>query len=189
MSSVGEVLKRARLEQALDLKTVAARTRIPIRYLAAIEADDRKSLPSGFFYRSFVDQYARLLSLDLKTIHTEVDLLLSQDAPLPLPGQENLVARNVKPMKAARSFHVGRTFASLAFLVGVVAGCSAIYTWWHGAMSSRTANTVATAVAPATSPAMAAAPSPTATFSPRAAAPSPLAAAPSPLLATPDAAS
>jgi hypothetical protein len=28
------------------------------KYLQAIEADDRKSLPGGFFYKSFVHQYA-----------------------------------------------------------------------------------------------------------------------------------
>src|SRR5579864_8592152 len=99
MLSVGEVLRRARLEQGLDLDTVAARTRINIRYLAAIEADARKDLPSGFFYKSFVDQYARLLSLDTREISDEIDRILSADAPLPLPGYESRVARNVPPMK------------------------------------------------------------------------------------------
>ena len=59
MLSVGETLKRARLEQRLDLCTVAAQTKISVKYLEAIESDDRKKLPSGFFYRSFVEQYAK----------------------------------------------------------------------------------------------------------------------------------
>jgi cytoskeleton protein RodZ len=49
MLSVGETLRRARLEQGLDLSTVAAQTKISAKYLKAIESDDRKSLPSGFF--------------------------------------------------------------------------------------------------------------------------------------------
>jgi cytoskeleton protein RodZ len=131
MFSVGEVLKQARLEQALDLETVAARTKINIRCLTAIEADDRTSLPSGFFYRSFVDQYARLLSLDTREINAEVDRLLSLDAPLPLPGYENQVARDVPPIMPARRFRWGRAGTSLAALVAVVVGCSGIYAWWH----------------------------------------------------------
>jgi cytoskeletal protein RodZ len=159
MSSVGEELKRARLEQALDLETVAARTKIPVRFLAAIEADDRKRLPSGFFYKSFVDQYARLLSLDLKAIHSEVDLLLSQDAPLPLPGQESPMTRNVPPIKVARDFRVGKAFASLAVLAGVVAGCSAVYTWWHAALLSKKANSTVAMTARRVSSPIAPAPS------------------------------
>jgi cytoskeletal protein RodZ len=61
MSSVGELLQEARLAQQLDLTAVSERTRISVRYLEAIEANDRKVLPSGFFYKSFVDQYARFL--------------------------------------------------------------------------------------------------------------------------------
>jgi len=56
--------------------------------LAAIESNDRKVFPSAFFYRSFVQQYAQALSLDLKKIDTQLDALLSAEAPLPLPGQD-----------------------------------------------------------------------------------------------------
>ena len=133
MSSVGEALKRARLDQELDLETVAARTKISVRYLTAIEADDRKALPSGFFYKSFVDQYARLLSLDTRAIDAEVDHLLSQDEPLPLPGHGAVVSRSFSPMKAKRRFRGGRVLASSALLVAVVGGCSAIYVWWRSA--------------------------------------------------------
>jgi cytoskeletal protein RodZ len=83
MFSLGETLRRARLEQNLDLCALAARTKINIKYLEAIEADNRQSLPSSFFYRSFVDQYARALSLDTQQIGVEIDRVLSADAPLP----------------------------------------------------------------------------------------------------------
>ncbi len=88
----------------VDLCTLAARTKINIKYLEAIEADDRKSLPSGFFYKSFVDQYARSLSLDTQEIDAEVDRVLSADAPLPLPGYESVVSRNVSPMTSRTAF-------------------------------------------------------------------------------------
>jgi len=131
MFSVGETLKRARLAQSLDLGTLAAQTKINVKYLEAIEADDRKSLPSGFFYKSFVEQYARFLLLDTQEINAEVDRLLSADAPLPLPGHESAVARNVAPLTFVPRFHSRRTYASAAALVLVVVACSGVYTLWR----------------------------------------------------------
>ena len=131
MLSVGKVLRGARLVQQLDLPTVSVRTKISVRYLELIEADDRRSLPSGFFYKSFVDQYARFLGLDTLEINAEVDRLLSADAPLPLPGYESVVSRNVPPMKSSPRIAKGRAWASLAALVAVVIGCSGIYSLWH----------------------------------------------------------
>lgn len=130
MLSVGKVLQGARLEQQLDLPTVSARTKMSIRFLEAIESDDRRSLPSGFFYKSFVDQYARFLGVDTREINAEVERLISGDAPLPLPGYENVVSRSVSPMRARR-FTPRRALVSLATLVTVMLGCSGIYLWWH----------------------------------------------------------
>jgi cytoskeletal protein RodZ len=139
MFSVGETLKRARLEQGLDLCTLAAQTKINAKYLEAIEADDRRSLPSSFFYKSFVDQYARCLALDTQEIAAEVDRVLSAEAPLPLPGYESVVSRNVSPLRFAPRFHSRRTYASAAVFVLVVAGCAGIYSLWHSWRSTLSA--------------------------------------------------
>src|ERR1700730_2915151 len=130
MSSIGEILKRARLEQGLDLSTVSARTKISTNYLVAIESDDRKKLPSGFFYKSFVDQYAKALSLDTKEIDAEVGRMLAEDAPLPLPGQDGNPIHRVPPMAVGR-FRRRWPFASVASLILVLLGCSGVYAWWH----------------------------------------------------------
>ena len=134
MFSVGRTLQRARLEQELDIATVEARTKIKAKYLEAIEADDRTSLPSSFFYKHFVQQYARSLSLETKEIDAEIDRLLSADAPLPLPGQDNRTRNEVAPVLPAR-FHRTRTYASLAALIAILAACSGIYGWWHNGRS------------------------------------------------------
>jgi hypothetical protein len=136
MFSVGATLKRARLEQSLDLCALAALTKINLKYLEAIESDDRSSLPSSFFYKSFVDQYARSLQLDTREIDAEVDRVLSADAPLPLPGYESVVARNVAPLTFAPRFHARRTFALAATLLLVVGACSGIYTLWRNGRST-----------------------------------------------------
>jgi cytoskeleton protein RodZ len=136
MLSVGETLKRARQEQGLDLSAVAAQTKISAKYLEAIESDDRKTLPSGFFYRSFVEQYAKSLSLDTQEIDAEIDRLLSTDKPLPLPGYESVVARNVAPIRSAHRFHKRRNYKSAVSLVLVLVACSGVYAWWHDPQST-----------------------------------------------------
>src|SRR5580704_13310559 len=134
MLSVGETLRRARLRQGLDLYKVAAQTKISAKYLEAIESDDRKLLPSGFFYKSFVEQYARSLSLDTQEIDAEVDRVLSADKPLPLPGFESVVARNVPPITSKHRFRT-RSYKSAASLVLMIVGCSGVYAWWHDGRS------------------------------------------------------
>jgi len=140
MFSVGETLQHARLQQELDLATVAARTKINARYLEAIEADDRGSLPSSFFYKSFVHQYARTLSLHTKEIDAEIDRVLSADAPLPLPGQDNQTWKEVSPIVSSSRFRTMRTYASAAGLILMLAACSGIYGLWYRLRSAAVTN-------------------------------------------------
>lgn len=57
--SLGASLRTAREAMGVSLRQVSEQTRIQMRYLEAIEADDFKSLPGGIFNRSFVKAYAR----------------------------------------------------------------------------------------------------------------------------------
>jgi len=57
--SLGEQLRRARLERGVNLREVAEQTRITMRHLEAIEADDYNALPGGIFNKSFIKSYAR----------------------------------------------------------------------------------------------------------------------------------
>ncbi|MBZ5609809.1 MAG: DUF4115 domain-containing protein [Acidobacteriia bacterium] len=131
--SVGQRLRQTRIEQGLDFETVAARTKISIRYLHAIEADDRSVFPSGFFYKSFVDQYASALSLDTAEIDAEINQVLSADAPLPLPGRHDATLTNLPPIASSPRGARRRAYASVAVLVVALAGCSAFYAWWRKA--------------------------------------------------------
>ncbi|ATE66009.1 helix-turn-helix domain-containing protein [Rhizorhabdus dicambivorans] len=62
--SVGEQLAAERARQQLELSDVAARTRIPLRHLEAIESGDRASLPALPYSAGFVKSYAMMLGLD-----------------------------------------------------------------------------------------------------------------------------
>jgi cytoskeletal protein RodZ len=135
MSMVCEVLQRARLEQGIDLATVAARTKISAKYLQAIEDDDRKSLPGGFFYKSFVHQYATFLGVDTRAIDAEVDRVLSADAPLPLPG-----AAKQRAVKLSSRSWTGATYLSYAALAVILVACVRIDGWWHKSRTVATDN-------------------------------------------------
>ena len=57
--SLGEQLRQARLVRGVNLREVAEQTRITMRHLEAIEADDYNALPGGIFNKSFIKSYAR----------------------------------------------------------------------------------------------------------------------------------
>ena len=61
---VGEKLRDARLAQGLELSDVAARTRVPLRHLTAIENSDYSGLPSTTYAIGFVKAYARAIGAD-----------------------------------------------------------------------------------------------------------------------------
>jgi cytoskeleton protein RodZ len=126
MFTVCEVLQRARLDQGIDLATVAAHTKIKTKYLQAIEADDRKSLPGGFFYKSFVHQYATFLGVDTRAIDADIDRVLSADAPLPLPR-----AAEQRAVELSSRSRTARKYFSYAAFVMVLVACSRIDGWWN----------------------------------------------------------
>ena len=65
-ATIGEQLRLAREERGIPLREISDQTRISVRYLEAIEANDYKRLPGGIFNRSFVRAYARHVGYDEK---------------------------------------------------------------------------------------------------------------------------
>lgn len=70
--SPGEKLREAREAQGLSLAEIAARTRVPIRHLQAIEAADYAGLPSPTYAVGFAKAYARAVGVDEVVIGREV---------------------------------------------------------------------------------------------------------------------
>ncbi|MFL6281922.1 MAG: helix-turn-helix domain-containing protein [Pyrinomonadaceae bacterium] len=62
--SLGQQLRRAREARGVSLRDVSEQTRITMRHLEAIEADEYKHLPGGIFNKSFVKSYARAVRFD-----------------------------------------------------------------------------------------------------------------------------
>lgn len=81
----GAMLAEARAKAKLELAEVSARTRIPQRHLAAIEAGDYARLPSRTYAVGFSRTYARLLGLDERAVTEQVRLDLEAGDPQGLP--------------------------------------------------------------------------------------------------------
>lgn len=62
-ASAGETLKGAREAQGLTLDDISARTRVPVRHLAAVEAEDYRALPSPTYAVGFARAYARAVGV------------------------------------------------------------------------------------------------------------------------------
>lgn len=133
MFAASEVLQRARLDQGMDLATVAARTRINARYLQAIEAGDAKGLPGGFFYKSFAHQYATFLGVDTRAIDAEIDRVLSAGTPPPLPRAAEQTAEKLSSRSGA-----ARKYFSYAAFVLILVVCSGVDDWWHASRAVAT---------------------------------------------------
>ena len=62
--SIGERLRRARLEQGLTLADLSDRTKVQHWILDAIERDDVARVPGGVFIRGYLMSFARAVGLD-----------------------------------------------------------------------------------------------------------------------------
>lgn len=63
MRTVGQILKRTRLDKGVDLIQIAKTTKIQIKYLEAIEKDAYTTLPSPATSRGFIRNYASAIGL------------------------------------------------------------------------------------------------------------------------------
>jgi cytoskeleton protein RodZ len=74
MTDFGETLRLAREGRGISLRQIAARTKIPIAALEALERNDVSKLPGGIFSRAFVRSYAQEVGLDPdETLRTFLD--------------------------------------------------------------------------------------------------------------------
>jgi cytoskeletal protein RodZ len=132
MVTLGQRLKAEREQRGLTIEKLASETRIHARYFDAIEEDRISDLPSGFFYRSFVRQYARILELPESDYMPAIQRFLDDEAH-DLDARGTALPQriiDVPPMPTGR-FNAGeetkRWLVRLALLVIVIAASSGLY--------------------------------------------------------------
>ncbi len=168
MTSIGETLRRQRLQNRISLEQISLDTKIGIRLLKAIEAEQFEKLPGGVFRKSFVLQYAHALGVDSQEIAAALEQLHQFDeAPaIPTPA---MIADRGPHSGSVFSFRIdlsglsGSTIGSLLAAVGVIMLCALVYSWWQAPRQTASASKIEAAPAvaqPASAPQTAPPPAP-----------------------------
>lgn len=116
MNTVGQELKKTRLEKKLKIEDVVAATKIRPFYLESMEDDDFVKLPSSVSARGFIKNYAEFLGLSPEPILAKFrrDVEAEKSKKIIPPGI-------VKPFSRSLIFGPGlwRTIAVIIFVIGV----------------------------------------------------------------------
>jgi len=150
MTSIGETLRRQRLQNRISLEKISLDTKIGVRLLEAIEAEQFEKLPGGVFRRSFVLQYARALGVDSEEIAAQLKQLNHFDDEQPIQAAPATPGRPESggfafPPGPDLSGMGGSTLGSLIAAVGVMMACALVYSWWQTPRQSASTPKVAIA--------------------------------------------
>jgi len=101
-ASIGQALRKQREERGLTPEQAAYQSKVPLRLLQALEADDYRLLPDPAYLIGLLHEYALLLKLDPKALEAEFRSAIrrppggflppvpSQPAPTPIPWKHVL---------------------------------------------------------------------------------------------------
>ena len=135
MTSVGDTLRRERLQRKLDLDQVSHELKISRKMLDAIEADQFERLPGSVFARAFVRQYAGLLGLDAEALASQVHRTIEppslNTAERGRPAVTPIEVPRVEEWNSVgdRGFRLSGSLPAAALVVVVMLICSAVYAW------------------------------------------------------------
>jgi cytoskeleton protein RodZ len=113
--SVGAMLADARAAKGRELTEIARETRVPLRHLMAIEADDHEALPALPYTVGFVKAFARAVGLEAEAVGARfrAETRLAPHVPS---------VSSLEPVDEARLPSRGLAFAALGALVMVLVG-------------------------------------------------------------------
>jgi cytoskeletal protein RodZ len=88
MDEIGHILREARENKGLTLEEAQDRTRINVRYLAALEGGRYDALPTSVHARGFLRNYARFLGLDPQPLLDRYLAVQGREVPIADPERE-----------------------------------------------------------------------------------------------------
>lgn len=116
--TAGEKLREAREAHGLSLAEIAARTRVPVRQLEAIEAGNYAALPSITYSVGFAKAYARAVELDEAAIAR--DVRGASDQPGAARRTEYEAYQIEEPSRLpTRGLAIGALIVAVLLLVGI----------------------------------------------------------------------
>ncbi len=113
MESPGEYLKRERELRRASLTSIFEATRVPLKYLEALEADDYESLPHPTFVKGFIRAYCKNLGLDETDAVLRYEIYMKERSDKAEPSRSTLTINRKEP-KEGRVFNNSRAIAAVA---------------------------------------------------------------------------
>ena len=102
---IGEVLRRTRTRQKMDIRTVEAQIKVRTKYLRALENEEWEVLPGPAYAKGFLRTYAQFLGLDGDALVDEyrrtVESSLGPEAPQVFA--EPVLEQRIRPGEEPRS--------------------------------------------------------------------------------------
>jgi cytoskeleton protein RodZ len=92
MASVGAYLSELRIKRGVSLDEISRITRIPTRYLAALESDGFDALPAPVFIRGFIRAYCQAIGASPEEALARYDGAAPREAGAPAPPPRPAVA-------------------------------------------------------------------------------------------------
>ena len=83
LKDMGGRLKGIRLQQVIELESIAQKTQIPLKHLKSIEKGDVSALPELVYVRGFIKRYAQALNQD----QASFDLSVQQNSSTLVPSK------------------------------------------------------------------------------------------------------
>lgn len=162
MESPGEHLKREREHRGVSLLKIFETTRVPMKYLEAIEADRIEGFPHPTFVKGYIRSYCKVLGLDENDAVLRFEVWFAektaetQEAGKPKPIQELKRERASQPAKPRREIKIPANAGKAAVIAAGIIVIIVAY-----ALTKRDISAPEPALTPATAPIQAAAePSP-----------------------------
>ena len=124
----GATLRAAREALRLDLSQVAAETRIPLRHLEAIEAENFEGLPSRAYAIGFSRTFAKAVGLDPAVITDAVRAELADGSM-----RRTVLSADMEPGDPARLPSAGLAWAAAAAVLVLAIGAFAFFNTYFAA--------------------------------------------------------
>lgn len=116
MESSGEYFKREREQRGIKLQSVFEATRVPLKYLKAIEADDYAVLPNTVFVKGYIKSYCKFVGIDPNEAILKFEMHFKEQSSSVTPSGLKEI-KSSEPGKGIQPFAYPKNTARIAAIV------------------------------------------------------------------------
>jgi cytoskeletal protein RodZ len=109
-------LAQHRIHNGVTLEQIAESTKISMRFLRAIEAEEYNTLPGGIFARSYIRQYAAAIGFDEEELVARYQRTLGDDGAKTDPTAPLRKPAASEPARRRSGMGLLRSLSSIRFL-------------------------------------------------------------------------